>query len=83
VHPVRAEVGGEVVLQGRDGEIEQPVHVERGEREGGDEERVELERAVVALGREVRADVLDLLAEAREQACLVVGGGRQPLRWTS
>ena len=64
----------EVAVELGDGELEQAVAVELGQRERGDEQRVQLERAVVALRREVRADVRDLLGEAAEQQRRVVLG---------
>ena len=65
VDAVGVEVRGEVAVELGDGEV---GGVELGEREAGDQQRVELERAVVAGGGEVGADVLDLVGEAGEQA---------------
>jgi hypothetical protein len=64
VHAVSEQVGGDVGdrLFEREGA---PVRGTRhlGEDDAGEEDRVELERAVVALGREVRAQVFDLFVD--------------------
>ena len=66
VHAVGAEVGQQVLVQLARGQLEQ-ARLEVRECERGDQQRVELERAVVALGGEVVADVAGLLAQALHQ----------------
>src|SRR5690348_14516417 len=55
MHTVRPRVRQEVLVQRRDRKLEQTILVQLWQSEGRDEQRVELERAVVALGREIVA----------------------------
>ena len=76
VDAVRQDVGQQVLRQGRDGEVEEcAVGVEVGEGERRDEERVELEGAVVPLGREPTPQIADLRGEAAGDAGR--GAGRE------
>ena len=64
---VGTDVREEVAMQFLDGERQQAaVRVEHGQRQRGDEQGVQLERAVVALAGQVRAQMCDLCAEAVE-----------------
>src|SRR3954470_19195203 len=68
VHAVGPHVRHEVLVELLDGEREQcALLVERRQRERDDQQRVELERAVIALGREVLADVGGVLADPLQQ----------------
>ena len=61
------DVGQQVAMQLGDREVEQrAAGIEVRQREGRDEQRVQLQRAVVTLGREVLAQVPDLLVQAGE-----------------
>ncbi len=64
---VGTDVLEEVAMQFVDGKSQQAaVRVEDGQRQRGDEQRIQLERAVVALAGQVSAQMCDLRAEAVE-----------------
>ena len=76
VDAIRQHVGQEVLGEGRDGEVEERAGgIQLGKGERRDEERVELEGAVVPLGREPTPQIADLRGEAAGDAGR--GAGRE------